>query len=179
MDPPFLIYNVHKMATSTIQDLELLSSRQSPVIDAIWRTLLGNRSAENVFPCPGDHQVMYECLVRQGSPTPRFSNRDTVQEQVITLPLIHAMGLAVRLDINSPHRRFFTTCTGWFGLGTPDCCTGDTVAIFYGYSMPVILRPLQNEYTFIGSAYVYGIMNGEALDICKGEKISSIDFVLR
>jgi hypothetical protein len=70
------------------------------------------------------------------------------------------MAQAVRQYKSGPHQRFFKTCRGLFGLGTPDCCTGDTVAILYGYSMPVMLRPLENEYTFVGSAYVHGIMNG-------------------
>jgi hypothetical protein len=179
-EPSISIYNVHKMATSTIrQDLDPLSSRQSLIIDAIWRTLVGNSSGENIVPCPGDYQEMYEHLVRQGSSTPRCSNRDTVQKEVVTLPFIHAMALAVRLRKNGPHRRFFKTCRGLFGLGTPDCGTGDTVAIFYGYSMPVILRPLQNEHKFIESAYVHSIMNEEAVDKCEREEIPSVDFVLR
>jgi hypothetical protein len=45
--------------------------------------------------------------------------------------------------------------------------------------MPVILRPLQNEYTFVGSAYVHRIMNGEALDKYGREETPSVDFVLR
>jgi hypothetical protein len=179
-EEPSIIYNVHKMATSTIgEDLELPPGRQSLAIEAIWRTLVGNKSAEGDFPCPGDYQVMYEYLVRQGSPIPTLSKRDAAQEEVITLPFIHAMAEAVRLDKSRPHRRFFRTCRGLFGLGTPDCCTGDTVAIFYGYSRPVILRPLENEYTFIGSAYVHGIMMGEALDKYGREEIPSVDFVLR
>ena len=89
------------------------------------------------------------------------------------------MALAVRYTKSGPYRRFFTTFRGWFGLGTTDCTTGDTVAILYGYSMPVILRPLQNEYTFVGSAYVHRIMNGEALDKYGREETPSVDFVLR
>jgi hypothetical protein len=45
--------------------------------------------------------------------------------------------------------------------------------------MPVILRPLQNEYTFVGSAYVHGIMNGEGLDKYGREETPGVDFVLR
>jgi hypothetical protein len=168
------------MATSTIsQDLQLLLDHQSAVVDAIWRTLVGNRSAENIVPCPGDYQEMYEYLVHQGRPIHQLSKRDAMQEEVITLPFIHAMATAVRHDKSRPYRRFFITCRGWFGLGAPDCTTGDTVAIFYGYSVPVIFRPLQNEHTFIGNAYVHGIMNGEALDTGGREEIPSVDFVIR
>lgn len=46
------------------------------------------------------------------------------------------------------------------GFGTPDCEPGDVKS----YSMPSILRrSLQDHYTFIGSAFVYGVMDGQAL----------------
>jgi hypothetical protein len=37
------------------------------------------------------------------------------------------------------------------------------VCILYGYSMPVILRRHVDSNDFLGSAYVHGIMRGEAL----------------
>jgi hypothetical protein len=65
---------------------------------------------------------------------------------------------------DTPYRRLFITTTGRLGLGPPDCEVGDLVSIIKFYSMPVILRrPSPNYYIFIGSAYVHGIMEGEAI----------------
>ncbi|QIX02028.1 hypothetical protein AMS68_007545 [Peltaster fructicola] len=50
----------------------------------------------------------------------------------------------------------------------------DLLCILYGCSVPVVLRPYQNRtietfYQLIGEAYVYGIMDGEAIPIDKDE----------
>jgi hypothetical protein len=63
------------------------------------------------------------------------------------------------------HRAVFYTKDGHMGLG-PECTqSGDILAVLYGCSYPVVMRPLPTpgEYTFLECAYVYGIMRGEAV----------------
>ena len=63
------------------------------------------------------------------------------------------------------HRAVFYTKDGHMGLG-PECTQpGDIVAILYGCQWPVVMRPLPTpgEYTFLECAYVYGIMDGDAV----------------
>lgn len=56
------------------------------------------------------------------------------------------------------------------GFGPPKTEHGDIIVIMFGCSVPVILRPTYNtlgdvdEYQFIGEAYIYGKMDGEALE---------------
>lgn len=64
------------------------------------------------------------------------------------------------------NRRFFRTSSGQAGLGPQTMEAQDVVAILYGCSYPVILRPSnehKESYEFVGTAYVHGIMNGEAV----------------
>jgi hypothetical protein len=66
---------------------------------------------------------------------------------------------------NVPHRAVFYTKNGQLGLG-PGCTQpGDIVAVLYGCQWPVVMRPLPTpgEYKFLECAYVYGIMDGEAV----------------
>lgn len=55
------------------------------------------------------------------------------------------------------------------GLGPSKTKEGDIIAILYGCSVPVILRPVPAEttdvqdYWFIGEAYIHGKMDGEAI----------------
>jgi hypothetical protein len=67
------------------------------------------------------------------------------------------------------------------GLAPPDTQEGDIVAILYGCSVPVVLRRLKKSeraYQLVGESYVYGMMDGEALDLqrwhlekCEKEKL--------
>ena len=56
------------------------------------------------------------------------------------------------------------------GLGPSKTKEGDLIVILYGCSVPVILRSVSREgvvglgYEFIGEAYIYGKMDGEAID---------------
>ncbi|KAH6990081.1 heterokaryon incompatibility protein-domain-containing protein [Ilyonectria destructans] len=69
---------------------------------------------------------------------------------------------AVLLALHS--RRPFITSTGFVGLCPSHVAVGDVVCIFYGGKAPYVIRPGKYEtFTFIGEAYVQGIMYGEFL----------------
>lgn len=63
------------------------------------------------------------------------------------------------------------------GFGPPNTSMGDVVAVLFGCSVPVILRPVYSAlkilsgYEFIGEAYNYGKMDGEALDQDRNETV--------
>lgn len=63
-------------------------------------------------------------------------------------------------------RGFFITANGFIGIGPPNLAQDDEVWIFAGCKVPLILRPKERlvdkkYYTFVGDAYVQGIMNGD------------------
>lgn len=59
---------------------------------------------------------------------------------------------------NSVNRRFFITKGRRIGLGPPNIERGDRVCILFGSSVPHVLRQKSSSWTFLGSAYLYGIM---------------------
>lgn len=61
------------------------------------------------------------------------------------------------------NRRFFVTTTGRFGLGPHFMKAGDIVAILYGLQWPAVLRVAGNDFIFLGTAYIHGMMYGEAI----------------
>lgn len=67
-------------------------------------------------------------------------------------------------------RCMITTNNGDIGFAPIESEPGDVVVAVVGGSVPYVLRPTgrgrgrQREYTFIGDAYVHGVMDGEALD---------------
>jgi hypothetical protein len=61
-------------------------------------------------------------------------------------------------------RPYISTGRGLLGLGCPGVQVGDVVCIFYGTTVPYVLRPRPDgTMTFVGDAYIYGVMNGEAI----------------
>jgi len=139
--------------------------------DAIWRTLIGNRSLGNALPCHDTHRILFTRLCQQeedGSTPSQYTQRDPAIRRFAT-----AMLKAIAFGESFPHRRFFITVSGFVGLGTPNCEKGDAICILKGYSMPVILRPVDDHYQFLGSAYVHGIMGGEGQsEMVSGETYS-------
>jgi hypothetical protein len=61
-------------------------------------------------------------------------------------------------------RRFFISEEGKFGLAPPNARKGDHIAVFHGAETPFILRKRGWTFQIIGESYVYGLMNGEAID---------------
>lgn len=78
------------------------------------------------------------------------------------------------------HRALMQTAYGYIGLG-PECMrAGDVIAILYGCQWPVVLRPLQEtgEYSLLGMAYVYGIMDGEAVQKHEAMGLEDTEFCI-
>jgi hypothetical protein len=68
------------------------------------------------------------------------------------------------LKYTTRYRAVFHTTTGHVGLGPRCTKPGDVVAIFYGSQLPIVMRPLpKGSYSLLGSSYVCGIMDGEAV----------------
>ncbi|OAQ96547.1 hypothetical protein LLEC1_02349 [Akanthomyces lecanii] len=65
-----------------------------------------------------------------------------------------------------PLRRVMSTANGYLGLVPRAAQHGDQVWLFSGGRTPYIIRPTgrPGQFTFVGEAYVHGIMDGEAAD---------------
>lgn len=78
-----------------------------------------------------------------------------------------AKRLRSQLDASPPSKNTPRKLVGLGPKGTKD---GDVIAILYGCSVPVILHPVSDDgggligYRLIGEAFVYGMMDGEAVD---------------
>jgi hypothetical protein len=72
-------------------------------------------------------------------------------------------------------RKVFRTQNGYVGLGPAGLLDGDILVVFFGASLPYILRPRDGGvYEFVGEAYCEGIMDGEALQTDYTEENFSI-----
>lgn len=60
-------------------------------------------------------------------------------------------------------RRFIITHEKQMGLGTGFMMPGDVIVVPLGCSTPIVLRPEDNEYRFVGDVYINGYMRGRAV----------------
>ncbi|KAM5526194.1 heterokaryon incompatibility protein [Fusarium oxysporum f. sp. phaseoli] len=69
----------------------------------------------------------------------------------------------------------FMTETGYVGFGPRYMKPGDVVCVLFGGGTPYVLRPTAtaDEYLFLGSAYIHGIMDGEVIDDWERDKGSN------
>lgn len=108
---------------------------------------------------------------RQGKLLPSMSDLDNThhEEEMLASQFAEAMYNACM------NRRFFVTSTGHFGLGPHFMKQGDVVAVLYGLQWPAVLRPIGDEYLFLGTTYIHGIMYGEA--VRNAESVGAVDKV--
>ena len=76
------------------------------------------------------------------------------------------------------HRRLVGTKGGFLGLATENVRDRDLIFILIGCRFPVVLRPQGEYYRVVGEIYVYGIMNGEAMEVLEQGKCTLQEIVL-
>lgn len=133
------------------------------VPDHFWRTLVADRGPS-------------------GTPTPTWYHRacqywlDFYDGEDVTYDVLqhkHHPSTAIqymqRVQSIIWNRRLFTLHDKLgqklYGLAPKDAKMADGVAILHGSSVPVLLRQHKDWWTLIGECFVYGIMDGEAVQI--------------
>jgi hypothetical protein len=135
--------------------------------DQLWRTLVANRTSSGDQPPEWYHLAMDWAIGR------RNSNGDIHTAELIRQGQPPRMVEFLRRaqDVIWDKRFFMLPITeesSLFGLAPSKAQEGDIVCILLGCSVPVVLRPIDEDdekcgHEFIGEAYVYRMMDGEAL----------------
>ena len=149
------------------------------VLDAYWRTLIVNKTAEDFKPEPEVGEKYKAAFRRPLVPNdevecayyPRGlfrllkSRYDRLVQSSFGGGYLQPQGrrYVIRMDAMSTNRRFATTVLGYMGLFPSQARKGDAVAIIYGAPSPFVIRPEGQDYQLIGECYVHGIMDGEAM----------------
>jgi hypothetical protein len=72
--------------------------------------------------------------------------------------------LMAAFDAAVTYRRLATTESGYICLAPSTSRPGDSIVILFDCHVPVVLRREGGHFKFIGTCYVHGIMQGEAMD---------------
>lgn len=76
-------------------------------------------------------------------------------------------------------RRFFVSDSGLRGQCPAIAEPGDLICILHGCFVPVVLRPCDGHYTFLGEAYVHGYMYGRGMKEFEEGKFQLETFEIR
>ncbi|RFU27869.1 hypothetical protein B7463_g8459, partial [Scytalidium lignicola] len=146
--------------------------KNQDVPDQLWRTLVADRGPNGTSTPSWYRRTCLECLQH----TDRAGDLDIDNlKRTLTTPSTMITYLE-RVQQIVWKRRFFTAkpadlrkSDSHFGLGSSDIKNGDLVCIFFGCSVPVVVRRIIEDgkdtpfYQFIGECYVHGMMDGEAI----------------
>ena len=100
-------------------------------------------------------------ILRNSYPFPRkFRQGDDLQLLVVDF----CEGIVSNAVTLALGRTLFVTVHGMLGLGPHGTRKGDAVTILFGTQVPLILRSTGDAYSYVGDAYVDGLMEGEGLE---------------
>ncbi|KAK0113332.1 hypothetical protein ONS96_014197 [Cadophora gregata f. sp. sojae] len=81
-----------------------------------------------------------------------------------------------RTTLTLQGRRLITTRNGYLGTAPEAALRGDVLAIIYGCSYPVVLRPSGDSYLLIGESYIDGVMDGELVEARESGMFEEVEF---
>jgi hypothetical protein len=169
--------------------------------DMCWDKLLGDKiylgQDKPEVPCPCGYLELWEALMptddnssgwsfceetvsRTSDSSGRLHCRcsSAVDQSSTGLDFGTSQNLAAFMRL--ANRSFFVTTKGMIGLGPPTLQKSDTVSILFGCNLPVVLRGRRDEqYEWVGPAYVYGKMDGEAVNGLEEGSSSIRTFLIR
>jgi hypothetical protein len=142
--------------------LDMIDINETGIQEAFWRTLVANRSEDQRAPPAWFRQSWQHCM--NSSPHGDINITELIHANASSM----VSSFLIRVQNVIWNRKFFITNDGLrLGLAPLGAREKDVVCIFYGCSVPVILREHTDStghyFQFIGECYVHGMMDGEAL----------------
>jgi hypothetical protein len=138
--------------------------------EAFYRTIAANRTFSREA-LDSDVKPIFDAWIGREIASDGASSSTTVDTKRIKDYSNSVVSLCAK-------RTFITTTTGYFGLAPQKTKLGDLVCIVYGADVAFILRKPEPELgdvpgSFIGEAYIHGIMQGEYLKKAKDEDFTA------
>ncbi|CZR68222.1 uncharacterized protein PAC_18121 [Phialocephala subalpina] len=134
------------------------------VPDRLWRTLVADRGPYGDNAPRWYRRACVEVLINVNS------NGDLNTEVLLGLEDLPTAirEYMTRIQEVTWNRKFFLaesrTGESLYGLAPPGARYGDDICIFFGCSVPVIVRKVSSkQYQFVGECYVHAAMKGEAI----------------
>ena len=167
-------------------------------VEACWRTLVSDRHWDSSHPtAPSTFGAAFSAFCHEDA---WISASDPIPAVILdALPpeILHAVNIApdhtsagqalkefllpfLRSSIMaSKCRRFLVSQKRYFGLCPAESRSGDILVVLWGRNIPVVLRPVEEMYNFVGQCYVHGWMHGKAVREVEAGRLDMKRFAMR
>jgi hypothetical protein len=156
----------------------LRNSKFEIMQDFYLRTVCANLDISRSFG-PGGQGWYYQ--ISHISPSYRVTRSGETWRHVRTKLDTAAWALMQRMRTE---RCLLATERGYIGIGPSWAEVGDKISIMSGGSVPLLIRESGTDedgellHKLVGECYVHGIMNGEAVEMARTERLQSQEFVV-
>ncbi|KAM5342113.1 hypothetical protein ACJ41O_015144 [Fusarium nematophilum] len=184
--PTGLTLDLQGLVLDQVMEVSDVSSTEQSVLETVsWWQGIGKRTGtpnNREYPRGGSYSRAAWCTVQGGFFFPkqgyagRIGSTDDAEAQ-----FMETLNHCSLKDVVGYRQSAFTTREGMIGLANRGIQIGDDVCILSGGKMPFIVRKADGRgsdaacYSYIGQAYVHGIMDGEAME--EGRELEWISLV--
>jgi hypothetical protein len=189
-DDQFTVFEDRAFISLKIAALQALHTSVLPsatedfVEDYFWNNIVGDNIVLGAdgpdVPCPCGYLELWESVLLR-------TCDETTQMQADNETAKRLGGVAKRFEktvniaslMRLSGRCIFITADKMVGLGPANLQRGDTITIMFGSGLPLILRQSNQQYRFVGPAYVHGAMHGEFVNGTEADLMQVQEFTLR
>lgn len=144
---------------------------QQSTEEALWRTILGDvifDPVEKGYHCPVPDNIISKLQSRLASEREAMAAVHPLLKAEFDGSCIYHLATT---HLGSRNQRLFITSNGCLGLGPQYMVEGDEVYLLLGARTPFVLRkiPSEDQYMFIGYAYIHGFMHGEMAETARNQ----------
>ncbi len=162
-----IVENIETLLRKRREEQPNLAPLSPEKSDALWQTLVASKPATTQTHPP--YELMFH-VQRGRSSVPETFRPDLAHDpEQRRSEFIEPFEF--KLQGTMSDQRFFITKNGRIGIGPRHLMAGDPVVILWGSDMPCVIREPENVnvddddgHRFLGAAYVYGVMSGEAFE---------------
>ncbi|KAH8590448.1 hypothetical protein B0O99DRAFT_691452 [Bisporella sp. PMI_857] len=149
------------------------------VPDSFWRTLVADRNDNGCNAPSWYYRAFLQCLVE--TPIGKDINVDEIIKLYEDSAMLVVDFLRRVQSVISGRKFLVSKDRELSGLAPPTSEPGDSICILYGCTVPVILREdkASNCWTFVGECFVYGMMDGEAMELDDTEGTLAEESILK